>query len=144
MDDENIKGICTVTVNGIEAEALYLYLDEAGAEEAKTVTVKAGTPTTIFAWVEPSDASDQELVWTSSDESVATVADGVITGKKAGTATIRATLKSNSEIYAECTVTVTPGDGSVDTGDGTALPLLLALTTASGILTAFTKRRKRA
>ena len=144
VDDENIKGICTVTVNGIEAEALYLYLDEAGAEEAKTVTVKAGTPTTIFAWVEPSDASDQELVWTSSDESVATVADGVITGKKAGTATIRATLKSNSEIYAECTVTVTPGDGSVDTGDGTALPLLLALTTASGILTAFTKRRKRA
>ena len=66
------------------------------------------------------------------------------TGKEVGTATIRAALKSNREIYAECTVTVTPGDGSVDTGDGTALPLLLALTTASGILTAFTKRRKRA
>lgn len=53
------------------------------------------------------------VVWTSSDESVATVADGVVTGVKAGAATITATLVDEKGIAgakvvteASCEVTV--------------------------------------
>lgn len=45
-----------------------------------------------------------EIVWTSSDEGIATVANGVVTGVKAGTATITATVGS---AQATCAVTVT-------------------------------------
>ncbi len=62
----------------------------------KTLTVKS-VPETPDAY---------ELVWTSSDDAVATVADGVVTGVKAGTADITATVK-DTDISAVCKVTVT-------------------------------------
>ena len=46
------------------------------------------------------------VTWTSSDETVATVANGEITGVKAGTATITATLTEDATVKAECLVTV--------------------------------------
>ena len=49
----------------------------------------------------------QEIVWSSLTEDIATVdADGFVTGVKVGMATIRATLKDNSEIYQDFVVTV--------------------------------------
>ena len=50
--------------------------------------------------------------WSSSDTSVATVTDGLVTAKKAGTATITAAAKYGTA-SATCTVTVT-GTSSVD------------------------------
>ena len=47
--------------------------------------------------------STEAIVWTSSDESVAKVVDGVVTAYKAGTATITATAGT---LTATCTVTV--------------------------------------
>ena len=51
--------------------------------------------------------SDSEIVWKSSNESVATVENGVVTAKGAGNATITATITVNGiEYSAECTVDV--------------------------------------
>ena len=51
-----------------------------------------------------------ELVWKSSDDSVASVdQDGKITGKKQGTTTIRVSVKENENISAECKVQVVQG-----------------------------------
>ena len=47
--------------------------------------VELGTTEQIIAVVEPSDATDQELIWTSSDPSIATVDNnGVVTGISVG------------------------------------------------------------
>ncbi len=63
--------------------------------------------TTVTADIAPENADDKTLIWTSSDESVAKVIDGVISAQeKGGTAVIRATAVNSNEIYAECTVTV--------------------------------------
>jgi uncharacterized protein YjdB len=51
---------------------------------------------------------DAEVTWTSSDETIATVAAGVVTAVAAGTATITATITVDGVQYTDtCEVTVT-------------------------------------
>ena len=55
----------------------------------KQLPVAIGMDTTIVHSIVPANPTNPELLWTSSDESVATVAqDGTITGKAVGTAVI--------------------------------------------------------
>ena len=70
--------------------------------------LKVGGTATLNATVNPADASNKELSWSSSDPNVASVdsATGVITALKAGTATITAAATDGSNVKAECTVTV--------------------------------------
>ena len=59
----------------------------------------------------PSDATYKTLLWSSSDESVATVnQDGLVTAIARGTAVITATSTENPDISASCTVTVDQND----------------------------------
>lgn len=63
-----------------------------------------GTSTLTAATV-PADAV---VTWSSSDDEVATVEDGVITGVSAGTATITASITVDGTSYTDtCAVTVT-------------------------------------
>ena len=78
--------------------------------DTTTASLEVGKTTTLTATVEPSDATDTRVTWTSSDTSVATVApDGTVTAVKAGTATITATAEGDTGKFATCTVTVTGG-----------------------------------
>lgn len=71
--------------------------------EKESYTVTVGKEETIVVTVEPEDAADKTLAWSSSDESVLTVADGTVKGVKAGKAVV--TVKSNDG-KAETTVEV--------------------------------------
>ena len=71
---------------------------------------------TLTATVGPEGVS-QTVVWTSSDENVATVKDGEVTGVAPGTATIRATAYGYDAIYAEATVTATYPEFETPTSD---------------------------
>ena len=75
---------------------------------------------TLTAAVAPENTTDT-LVWTSSNDAVATVKDGVVTAKSEGTATITAACGSAK---AECAVTVlSPIPATGVTLDKTALKL---------------------
>ena len=71
-----------------------------------TASVNVGSTTTLTATVLPANAADRSVTWRSSNESVATVADGVVTGVAEGTAIITVAVNSNPELTASCTVTV--------------------------------------
>lgn len=72
-----------------------------------SLTVVAGKSKTVSSKMMPENTNDV-LTWSSSDNSVATVSNkGVVTGVKAGVATI--TSKAVSGVKDTCTVTVKPG-----------------------------------
>ena len=88
----NIK-VWTVTM-----QVSSVALDKTSAE------LQVGKTLTLTATVTPDNATDKAVVWTSSNDAVATVdANGVVTAKAEGTATITATAGGKT---ATCTVTV--------------------------------------
>ena len=75
-------------------------LDEASLD------LEVGGSAKLTATVVPADATDKVVTWSSSDEDVATVENGVVTAVSAGTATITVTTRDGSKT-ATCNVTVT-------------------------------------
>ena len=103
-----IKATCTITVKSSTIAVTKLTLSESSAE------VSVGKTLTLSCTIEPTDATNKELIWSSSDETIATVdAQGVVSGVKAGTVTITVASKSNPSVTATCTVTVV-GETSID------------------------------
>ena len=74
-----------------------------------TATIEVDEALQLKATVLPTDAANKNVVWTSSNTSVATVSpEGVVTGLTIGTTTITATSEENGEIKATCEITVEP------------------------------------
>ena len=71
----------------------------------------------------PWNLTDRSIVWSSSDEKIATVnANGVVTAVSEGTAVITAASKLDGTVKAECTITVLQNNttltGIVHNADG--------------------------
>lgn len=93
----DVSAVCKVSVKAKTVAVEKVTLDKTSAE------LTVGDTATLKASVTPDNATDKTVTWTSSDDSVASVKDGVVTAVKAGTATI--TAKSGDKT-ATCTVTV--------------------------------------
>lgn len=71
------------------------------------VTLFVGETFSLKATIRPKEATIKEVMWTTSDSDVAIVdADGVVTAKKKGSATITAKAQDNTGIMAICEVVV--------------------------------------
>ena len=88
---------CEITVKSIPVTSVTLDKTSASLKVKETVT--------LIATVKPDDATDKTVTWTSSNENVATVTDGVVTALNIGTATVSAKA---GDITAVCDVTVEP------------------------------------
>lgn len=77
-----------------------------------TISLKVGSTDTLKASVLPSEASNTSVIWSSSNNSVATVSDGTVTAVAAGTATITVTTEDGN-FSATCLVTVTESGSSL-------------------------------
>ena len=74
-------------------------------------SISVGGSVKLTATVLPTDAADRTVTWTSSNEDVATVSDGVVTGKSEGEATITAKA---GEFTATCIITVTAASSGTE------------------------------
>lgn len=70
-------------------------------------SIVIGKSEILTAAVQPDNATNKTVSWRSSDASVASVKDGVVTAHKAGTATITVTTEDGGRT-ASCKITVTP------------------------------------
>ncbi|MCM1029805.1 MAG: Ig-like domain-containing protein [Pseudoflavonifractor sp.] len=99
---ESVSKSITVTVTDIAVTDITL--------NKTTATIKVGSTETLTPTLTGENGETptiQTVTWASSDEAVATVDDkGVVTGKKAGTATITATAVGGTGKTATVTITV--------------------------------------
>ena len=94
--------VCKVTVK--ESKTPEPAVSDVNSLSLKTTSLTVGDTATLNVKISPADATNQNITWTSSDTSVATVKKGKVTAKKAGTVTI--TAKSNNGKTASCKITI--------------------------------------
>lgn len=70
-----------------------------------SITIGVGETGTLTATVLPVNAGNKNITWSTSDDTIATVVDGVVSGVAAGTATITVTTEEGG-FTAACEVTV--------------------------------------
>jgi sugar lactone lactonase YvrE len=90
-DDENTP--VPVAVTGVELNA-------------SSVSMIVGTDTTLVATVSPLDAADQTIAWSSSDSTIATVADGKVSALATGGPVTITVATNDGGFTATCAVTV--------------------------------------
>lgn len=104
--DGSKKATCTVTVK-LPPVAV------TGVSCGNSETINAYTSITLGATVAPTNATNQKVTWKSSNTAVATVdKNGVVVGKKAGTATITVTTTDGGK-KDTCKIIVVLPTGSV-------------------------------
>ncbi len=94
---------CTVNVDTV------IRVSSVDIAKANT-TIDAKNSETLAFSVNPSNATNPALTWTSSDNSIATVSNGVVVGVSAGTAIITATSVEDPTKSDTCVVTVKRND----------------------------------
>ena len=125
--NENVATVSNGTVTGVSAgKATITIKTKNGHEETFEVTVIESNltkitlnPTTlnfivgdtaskkISATLEPADAMNRKITWTSTNTNVATVNDkGEVTAVGKGTCEVKATSDKNASVYGSCSVTV--------------------------------------
>jgi len=78
-----------------------------------SVSLQVGGTATLSATIAPGNATNKSVTWTSTNETVATVSNGVVTAHAAGTATITVTTVDGAKT-ATCLVTVEEQNASYD------------------------------
>lgn len=96
-DGSNLSDTCEITVwQPVESVSL----------DKHEYSMKIGETTTLRTSILPNDADNKDLVWRSSNESVATVENGVVTAHASGKARVRVTAADGSDHFDDCEITV--------------------------------------
>ena len=112
-NNTTITSKVTITVSAVSVTSVSL-------NKADT-SLKIGATETLTATVSPSNATNKNVTWSSSNTSIATVSNGTVTAKAVGTATITVTTVDGNKT-ATCTVAVTSSPEETFTISYTDLP----------------------
>lgn len=95
--NESTRAVCRGALTPVEPTSINITPDNP--------TLNVGSSVTLSVTATPSNAT-KTVTWSSSNTSVASVSNGVVTGLKEGTAKITATSTLNNSIKDEVTITV--------------------------------------
>lgn len=129
-ENSSISASCTVNVKAIAVQSVSL--------NQETATVAIGDELTLIHTISPETATNQNVTWSSSDQTVATVSNGVVSALAEGETTI--TVKTDDGDHTgSCLVTVLKeSDDSGDSYQGTITIsdyAVVSFTTKDGKLT---------
>lgn len=97
--DENMYYNISLTVSAIPVTNI--------AMSQASASLYVGGTVQLDATVTPSNATNTDYIWASTDESVATVSEsGLVTAVAVGGTTVTATAEDGSGVYGTCTITV--------------------------------------
>lgn len=100
QDGSGVTATCWVSVSDIKVTGITF--------SETTLNLNTGDTKQLTAKVQPSDATNSKLTWSSNNETIASVdQNGTITAKKEGSAVITATAQDGSGIKTTCQVNVT-------------------------------------
>lgn len=99
------SGYATIAGASVTLQASEIVHVTGVALDQTSATIEEGKSLTLEPTISPSNADDKRVTWSSSDETVATVDNGVVTAIKAGSTTITVTTTDGS-FQATCDVTV--------------------------------------
>ena len=130
LEQENICKIYADTVSSLDTDLikrtvsswdiirnnlLYVYLNDSEETESVSVTgielaettleLIVGNTSTLEYTISPTDATNQNVIWVSTDESIAIISDGLVTAISEGSSTIIVTTEDGG-YTATCEVTV--------------------------------------
>jgi uncharacterized protein YjdB len=104
--DGGFTASCLVTVSSSSVAPTGISLNTSNS------AVAVGGKITLSAAITPSNATNQNVKWSTNDSSIASISAATgssitVTGIKSGTATVTAVSSADSSLKASCTVTVT-------------------------------------
>ena len=114
-DWSSVKGTCTISVS-VEIVSV-----TGISVTSPSNPLKVGESVTLTAIVDPINATEKGVTWSSSDSEIATVdpETGKVTAKKKGTCTITAkTKEEGSSVKGTCTIVVVENNNGDNNGGG--------------------------
>ncbi len=101
-----VKELEVYNESTIVAENMYLSRNEIKLD----ITGEGVSKEQLYAAINPSNTANKTILWTSSDNNIATVDEnGLVTAKNVGKAVITAASQSNPSVKKTCNVTVAKG-----------------------------------
>ncbi|TYP71890.1 beta-fructofuranosidase [Paenibacillus methanolicus] len=117
--DANTSSIVVKSLKVWKMNSAYVQTPASGVTlSPANLQVTVGGNKSLTATVAPSNATNKNVIWTSSNPSVATVVNGVVTGKGAGTTTITATTRDGAKTAASAITVVAPASSGNITNGG--------------------------
>ncbi len=99
-DDGGYKATCVVTVvQPVKVKSVSL--------NRNSIDIISGETETLIAEISPGNATNKNLIWSSDDNNIASVENGIITAKRVGTTKIKV-ITEDGQYSSECSVNVLP------------------------------------
>ena len=131
--DGNKKATCKVTVkkkNNVDTVEKEVNVKEISLN-TNSFTLNVGENKNIIATISPNNATNKQIIWSSSNEDIVKVSNGVVTAIGEGNAIITATTVDGNK-KATCNVNVIGNDRIHFIGNGTSFETFINQNNASG------------
>ena len=126
-EDGGFEAECSITVVDKKIPVTGVSLDRTD------ISITIGSQVSLTANVQPEDATTQTVSWSSDDESVVRVDDGIVSGVGVGSAVV--TVKTDDGGFtASCSVTVNPSESVIKYTTSDGQPVYVNLPQAIGTL----------
>lgn len=117
IDGSNLSAICSIKVNPILATSITLNTSSASLEVGESLT--------LTCEIQPNNATYKSALWASSNISVASVSNGIVTAISPGSCVIKARTTDGSNLESTCVISVASIPVSTISFDNESIDLLV-------------------